>query len=464
MERFDLASLEDLQGVALNLKELIDNQEATVAIVGLGYVGMPLALEFARKGFHTIGIDVVSKKVDMLNNGDNFIEDLKDEEVKEVVEAGMLTATTSFEAIADAHIVFIAVPTPFNAQKDPDLSYIVQAGAGVGEFLQPGSVVILKSTTFPGTTEDYLRPQLESGGLTAGKDFFLAFSPERVDPGNKVFNTANTPIVTGGIDPQSTILASYVNNQIIDDVYMVSGPKVAELEKLLENIFRSVNIALVNELALLCERMGGINVWEVVEAAGTKPFGYLKFTPGPGVGGHCIPIDPYYLSWLAREYDFETRFITLAANVNEGMPYHVGHLVMRALARQPIALKDASVLILGASFKKNVKDLRHSPTEGIIHRLLEEGIDKIDVSDPWAPVYEAAGRTFYHVELTPEKIESYNCVIMVTDHDAFDIDFVVKHAKHVIDTRNMTANVTENREKITLLGAGAPKKKLILEH
>lgn len=464
MDRFDHTSLEGLDGLALNLKERIESKEAKVAIVGLGYVGMPLALEFAKKGFYTIGVDVVSKKIELLNNGENFIEDLLDEEVKEAVESGMLSGTTSFEAISEADVVFIAVPTPFNAQKDPDLSYIVQAGASVGEFLQQGSVVILKSTTFPGTTEDYLRPQLEAHGLVAGKDFFLAFSPERVDPGNKVFHTANTPIVTGGIDPQSTIIASYINNQIIDDVYMVSGPKVAELEKLLENIFRSVNIALVNELALLCERMGGINVWEVVEAAGTKPFGYLKFTPGPGVGGHCIPIDPYYLSWLAREYDFETRFITLAANVNEGMPYHVAHLVTRALARQPIALADSSVLILGASFKKNVKDLRHSPTEGIIHRLLEEGITNIEVSDPWAPVYEAAGRTFYHVELTAEKIEEYNCVIMVTDHDAFDVDFIVKHAKHVIDTRNMTAKVKENRDKITLLGAGEPRRKLILEH
>lgn len=464
MDRFVDSCLTVLDGQALQLKNQIEHKQATIAIVGLGYVGMPLALEFAQKGFLTIGIDVVQEKVDLLNAGENFIEDLNDDEVRKVVENGTLRATNSFEEIAEADVIFIAVPTPFNAQKDPDLKYIIGAGKSVGEYLSPGALVILKSTTFPGTTEDYLQPQLESGGLKAGRDFFLAFSPERVDPGNKVFHTANTPIVTGGIDEKSTILAAYVNSQIIEEVYMVSGPKVAELEKLLENIFRSVNIALVNELALLCERMGGINVWEVIEAAGTKPFGFLKFTPGPGVGGHCIPIDPYYLSWLAREYDFETRFITLAANVNEGMPYHVAHLVLRELARQPVALANAGVLILGASFKKNVKDLRHSPTEGIIHRLLEEGITRIDVSDPWAPVYETAGKTFYHVELTEETIASYNCVILVTDHDDFDVEFVLNHATHVIDTRNMTSGFDQFAHKITLLGAEKSKPKLVLEH
>ncbi len=464
MKRFDGIFPEDLSGMAQELKRKVETREAVVAIVGLGYVGTPLALEFAKKGFRAIGVDVVAQKVDMLNRGENFIEDLDDEEVRAMVQAGRLSASTSFDVVAEADVIFVAVPTPFNAQKDPDLSYIVSAGAAISEYLEAGSLVILKSTTFPGTTEHYLQPQLEKSGLKAGRDFFLAFSPERVDPGNKVFNTANTPIVTGGIDEESTLLASFVNNQIIHEVFMVSDPKVAELEKLLENIFRSVNIALVNELALLCERMGGINVWEVVEAAGTKPFGFLKFMPGPGVGGHCIPIDPYYLSWLAREYDFETRFITLAANVNEGMPYHVVHLVLRELAKQPIALRDARVLILGASFKKNVKDLRHSPTEGIIHRLIEEGIESIDISDPWAPVYQTAGRTYYHVELTPEVLASYHCVILVTDHDAFEMDAVVKHARHVVDTRNMTKDVKEGREKITLLGSAQPKPRLVLQH
>lgn len=464
MKRFEPAFLEKLSAKGQTLATRIEARTPQIAVVGLGYVGTPLALEFAKKGFRSVGIDVVQQKVDMLNRGENFIEDLDDDEVRDMVQAGRLRASNSYEAIAECEVVFIAVPTPFNAQKDPDLSYIEASGNAISEYLQPGSLVILKSTTFPGTTEDYLLPKLQLGGLSAGEDFFLAFSPERVDPGNKVFHTANTPIVTGGINEESTILASWINNQIIEQVYMVDSPKIAELEKLLENIFRSVNIALVNELALLCERMGGINVWEVVEAAGTKPFGFMPFTPGPGVGGHCIPIDPYYLSWLAREYDFETRFITLAANVNEGMPYHVVNLVLREVARQPIAMTDAKVLILGASFKKNVKDLRHSPTEGIIHRLIEEGIEQIDISDPWAPVYETANRTFYSVDLSEDSLAQYDCVILVTDHDDFDIDFVVEHARHIIDTRNLTKHIQHSREKITLLGASKPKPKLVFQH
>ncbi|MEM9987814.1 MAG: nucleotide sugar dehydrogenase, partial [Bacteroidota bacterium] len=347
-------------------------------------------------------IDVSEGKIDKLNRGENFIEDLDDQEVADVVAAGKLTGYTSYEPLREVQIIFVAVPTPFNESKDPDITYIIQASEGIAANLSPETIVILKSTTFPGTTEGYVLPILEGSGLTLGDDFFLAFSPERVDPGNKVWHTGNTPIVVGGTEPSSSTLGALANHQIIEKVYLVNSPKVAEMEKLLENIFRSVNIALVNELAMLCERMGGINVWEVIEAASTKPFGYQKFTPGPGVGGHCIPIDPYYLSWLARAVDFETRFITLAANVNEGMPYHVADLVVKEIAKQPITLAQAKVLILGASFKKNVKDLRHSPSEAIIHRLIESGIGYIDYSDPWAPEYQAAGKTYYSVDLTPE--------------------------------------------------------------
>lgn len=464
MKLFSKENLINLNEEAQQLADRLKSKDAVIGVVGLGYVGMPIALEYCKKGFSCIGIDVSEKKVEMLNSGINFIEDLEDHEVQAVVEQGLLKASTNYEDLSEADIIFIAVPTPFNANKDPDLAYIISAGEGIKDVLRPGQLVILKSTTFPGTTQEYLIPVLNKSGLSAGKDYYIAFSPERVDPGNKVFHTGNTPIVVGGVDETSTVLASYANNQIIEKVYMVNNPKVAELEKLLENIFRSVNIALVNELALLCERMGGINVWEVIEAASTKPFGYLKFTPGPGVGGHCIPIDPYYLSWLAREFDFETKFITLAANVNESMPYHVANLVIREVARQPIKLEDSRILILGASFKKNVKDLRHSPSEAIIHRLMEEGIMNIDYSDPWAPEYEAAGRTMYSVDLTPESLASYNCVIMVTDHDDFDVEWIVKHSNHVVDTRNMTAKITENREKITLLGNAGPKVKFEMQH
>ncbi|WNJ20147.1 nucleotide sugar dehydrogenase [Pontibacter sp. G13] len=464
MKLFQEALLDQLTGNAKDLANQIQSKDALIGVIGLGYVGMPIALEFCKKGFKCVGVDVSEKKVESLNAGKNFIEDLKDEEVADVVAAGLMTAHTDYSVLADADVIFIAVPTPFNANKDPDLEFILAAGAGISGVLKPGQLVILKSTTFPGTTEDYLIPELEKSGLKAGGDFFVAFSPERVDPGNKVYHTGNTPIVVGGIDSISSTLAGWTNRQIIEQVYLVDNPKVAELEKLLENIFRSVNIALVNEMALLCERMGGINVWEVIEAASTKPFGYMKFTPGPGVGGHCIPIDPYYLSWLAREHDFETKFITLAANVNESMPYHVVNLVIREIAKQPVTLGDAKILILGASFKKNVKDLRHSPSEAIILRLIESGIHNIEVSDPWAPTYNAANRVFYSVDLTEESLAEYDCVILVTDHDDFDIPFVVKHAKCVVDTRNMTKDVEEGREKIVLLGEALPKPKLVLEH
>lgn len=464
MKLFQQELLDSLSGKAASLADQLTNKSAVIGVVGLGYVGMPIALEFAKKGFSCLGVDVSKGKIDSLVKGVNYIEDLDDQEVADVIHNGKLKVSTDYELLADADVIFICVPTPFNENKEPDISYIIGSSQGVSTILKSGMLVILKSTTFPGTTEDYMIPELDKSGLKAGKDYYVAFSPERVDPGNKVFHTGNTPIVVGGIDEDSSILGSYTNRQIIDHVYMVNNPKVAELEKLLENIFRSVNIALVNELAMLCERIGGINVWEVIEAASTKPFGYMKFTPGPGVGGHCIPIDPYYLSWLAREFDFPTRFIALAANVNESMPYHVGNMVIREVANQPVTIADARVLILGASFKKNVKDLRHSPSEMIILRLLEEGINHIDVSDPWAPEYEAAGKTFYSVDLTPENLASYNCVVLVTDHDDFDISYVVKHSNAVIDTRNMTKDVTEGREKIRLLGSVPSKDKLVMQH
>ena len=466
MQLFHRDLLSELKGNALDLAQRLTQRESVIGVIGLGYVGMPIALEYCKKGFQCLGVDVSAGKVEALNRGENFIEDLDDAEVADAVAKGLLKASTDYSVLQEADVVFIAVPTPFNANKDPDISYIISAGEGLAPYLNAGQLVILKSTTFPGTTEDYLIPALEKSGLKAGQDFFVAFSPERVDPGNKVYHTGNTPIVTGGIDRTCALLAGHANNQIIDHVYLVESPKVAEMEKLLENIFRSVNIALVNELALLCERMGGINVWEVLEAASTKPFGYMKFTPGPGVGGHCIPIDPYYLSWLAREYDFETKFITLAANVNESMPYHVGNLVMREIARQPVTLSEARILVLGASFKKNVKDLRHSPSEMIMLRLIENGIpyENIDYADPWAPTYEVAGRSKYSVDLSPELVAAYNCVILVTDHDAFDIPSVVTHARHVVDTRNMTAGIEAEAGKITLLGHTQPRMRLVMEH
>lgn len=442
-------SLGDLGKV---LEGKIQDRSVVIGVVGLGYVGLPIALEYAKKGIRVLGVDVSSGKVDMLKKGENYNEDLNDEEIAGVVGQGLLDATTDFGRLVETDVIFIAVPTPFNENKDPDLSYILGSGGEVAKYLQAGQLVILKSTTFPGTTEEYLLPVLEKSGHKAGKDFFLAFSPERVDPGNKVYHTGNTPIVVGGVGEESTYLASLANNVIIDNVYMVTNCKIAELEKLLENIFRSVNIALVNELALLCERMPGINMWEVIEAAGTKPFGFMKFTPGPGIGGHCIPIDPYYLSWLARAYDFETRFITLSANTNESMPLHVAQKVIRNIAEQPIALKDAKVLILGAAFKPNVKDTRHSPSEPIIEHLINMGVGHIDVTDPWVEEYPAAGKVYPSVPLNDEMLASYNCTVMVTDHSAFDPAQIARQSKRIIDCRNFFRDITE-REHITLIGS-----------
>lgn len=466
MKLFDSNSVATLNGDARELANKIENKTAIIGIAGLGYVGMPIALEFAKMGFRTIGVDPSKWKIDHLNRAENYIEDLSDAEVAEVIKNGIFSASTDYEAMAEADVIYICVPTPFNPNKDPDLAYVLSASEGVATILRKGQLVILKSTTFPGTTEDYMIPILEKTGLKAGKDFYVAFSPERVDPGNKTFNTQNTPIVVGGIDDTSATVAALVNSKIIQKVYMVDNPKVAELEKLLENIFRSVNIALVNELALLCERMGGIDVWEVIEAASTKPFGYMKFQPGPGVGGHCIPIDPYYLSWLAREYDFETKFITLAANVNESMPYHVANLVIKEIANRPISISQARVLIAGVSFKKNVRDLRHSPSEAIMIRLIENGITNIEITDPWVggDGYDAAGGKYYSKDISPEMLASYDVVVLVTDHDDFDIPFIVKHSNRVIDTRNMTKNLTEGKEKVVILGNTPKKEKIAMQH
>lgn len=466
MRLFDKSLLDSLSDNGLALAQKLENKTAVIGIAGLGYVGMPIALEFAHMGYQTLGVDPSKWKIDKLSRGENFIEDLKDEEVAAVVKSGIFKAYDNYAPLAEADVIYICVPTPFNDNKDPDLAYVLSSGEGIATILRKGQLIILKSTTFPGTTEDYLIPILNKSGLKPTSDYFVAFSPERVDPGNKHYNTQNTPIVVGGLDSDSSILAALTNSKVVQKVYMVDNPKVAELEKLLENIFRSVNIALVNELALLCERMGGINVWEVIEAASTKPFGYMKFVPGPGVGGHCIPIDPYYLSWLAREYDFETKFITLAANVNESMPYHVVNVVIKEIANQPVALSNARVLIVGVSFKKNVKDLRHSPAEAVIARLMEAGVGTIDITDPWVEGegYKAAGTVFYTKEITAEMVASYEVVLLVTDHDEFDIPMIVENARYVVDTRNMAKDVTANREKIYLLGSSEKKERIRMEH
>ncbi len=438
----------------MNLLDRIAARQFSVAVVGLGYVGLPLAVEFARKGIRTTGIDVDPSKIDALRNGRNYIQDLKDEVVAEVLASGMLTASTDYDAIADCDAIYICVPTPFTPNKEPDISYIVQAAEGIAPNLRTEQVVILKSTTFPSTTEQYVQPILEAGGKSVGNDFHLAFSPERIDPGNKTWHTANTPIVVGGVTPECTKVAAAVNRVIIEKVVEVSSPRVAEMEKLLENIFRSVNIALVNELAQLCDRMGGINIWEVVDAAATKPFGFMPFYPGPGIGGHCILIDPYYLSWLAREHDFVTNFITLAAEVNESMPYYVARMVMRQIAHSPVALADANILILGVAFKRDVDDLRHSPALKVMEILEQDGARKMSYIDPFVPSLNLAGRTYEAVPYSVEAIRAADVVVITTDHTVFPYDEIVANARAIIDTRNATRGASPDSDSIALLGDG----------
>lgn len=437
------------------LEKSIRQRSARVGVVGLGYVGLPLAVEFASKGFETIGIDLDKAKVESINNGRKYIADVEDKKFQKVVKNGLLKAIDDYRCVSSLDVIFICVPTPFTPNKEPDISFILGASKEIARHLRKGQLIILKSTTFPNTTEGYVKPILEGSGLKTGKDFYLAFSPERIDPGNKKWTTANTPIVVGGVTPECTRLASLAMQQVVSRVIPVSGPKVAEMEKLLENIYRSVNIALVNEMAKLCDRMGGINIWEVVDAAATKPFGFMPFYPGPGIGGHCILVDPYYLASLARQHDFHTNFIELAAETNEGMPFYVRNIVTREIGMMPLSFQDAKILILGVAFKKDVDDTRHSPALKVMELLHADGARNISYNDPYVPRVQADGLMFESVELTKGLLQNADCVLITTDHSSYDYDFVVKHAKKVVDTRNATCKVKEGREKIVLLGDGA---------
>ncbi|MCS3642221.1 UDP-N-acetyl-D-glucosamine dehydrogenase [Salinibacter ruber] len=445
----------------------LDTTEATIGVVGLGYVGLPLAVEYATQGFETRGVDLDEKRVGRLNAGDNYIEDLDDAAVEGLVDLGRLSATTHYDGGDEVDVWFLCVPTPVTATNEPDPSYIEAATRAIAPHLRPGQLVVLKSTTYPGTTEDVVAPILrEEGpdGLTLGEDIFLAFSPERIDPGNDEYTTANTPVVAGGMTETGTEMARRALGQIIADVHTVSGPKAAEMEKLLENIFRSVNIALANELAQFCERVDGLSMWEVVDAAATKPFGFMPFYPGPGVGGHCIPIDPHYLSKVAKTHDFETSFITLSAQVNEEMPRHVADAVIETIAREPVRLQDAEVLVLGVAFKGNVSDTRRSPADEIVRLLREKGVGQIRYHDPHVEAYRVPGGEATNgttgavpsVELTPEVLRHHETTVIVTDHDAFDLHLIAEHAPAIVDTRNALGEVDNPvlRDKITLLGAG----------
>jgi UDP-N-acetyl-D-glucosamine dehydrogenase len=406
-----------------------------VAVIGAGYVGVPLATTFAEAGCNVLVVDVVERVVDGLNRGESHIEDVSGERWRRLVEQGLVRATTDYQELREAEAILIALPTPLSRQREPDLSIVEAAAREVAKVLQRGQIVVLESTTWPGTTREILQPALEQGsGLTAGPDFALAMSPERVDPGREDWTTKTTPKVLGGIDPESTRRAADVYRRAIDTVIEVSSPDAAELTKLLENIFRSVNIALVNELAQLCDRMN-IDVWEVVDAAATKPFGFMRFSPGPGLGGHCIPIDPFYLTWKAREFGFYTEFIELAGKVNEAMPYFCRSLVSQALNHHSQkAMKGSSILVLGVAYKPDIADMRESPAVKLI-QLLDNAGAAVSYHDPHVSSFSEHGLSMAGVDYEPER---YDCVVIATDHHSIDYSLLVDRAQLVVDLRNAT--------------------------
>jgi len=436
--------------VASELIGKIQDRRARIGVIGLGYVGLPLAVDKAIAGYEVIGFDIQQKRVDMVNQGVNYIGDVVDDELRQVVSDGRLRATTDYDEIKNLDIVTICVPTPLDKNKQPDLTYIRNSAQEVAKRLHAGMLVVLESTTYPGTTEEEVKPILESSGLKCGTDFFLAFSPERVDPGNKLYNVKNTPKVVGGVTPDCTkVAATLYSNVLQSDVFEVSSPKVAELEKLYENTFRNVNIALANELALICDRMG-ISVWEVIEAASTKPYGFMAFYPGPGLGGHCIPIDPFYLSWKAKEYDYYTKMIETSGVINDAMPEFVVDRVYRILNRFKKPLNGSTILILGVAYKKDIDDMRESPALKVIS-LLEKEEAHVIYNDPYIPTFTLAGKVYNSVPVTTELLTSVDLVVITTDHSSYDYDLIVKQAPHVFDTRNATRNVKHDREKIELL-------------
>jgi UDP-N-acetyl-D-glucosamine dehydrogenase len=441
--------------VSTTLRDRISSRTAHVGVVGLGYVGLPLAVEFARAGFVTTGIDLDVRKVDAVNQGTSYIPDVPGAEVARLVAQGRLRATTDFDAVRGLDTINICVPTPLRKTKDPDMSYIVSAVEAIAKGLQRGMLVILESTTYPGTTEELVRPMLEAGGLRAGEDFFLAFSPERVDPGNPTFNTHNVPKVVGGVGRASTELAAALYGSAIETIVQVSSPHAAEMVKLLENTFRMVNIGLVNEIAQMCDRLG-IDVWEVVKAAATKPFGFMPFYPGPGLGGHCIPIDPFYLSWKAKQSGFDSRFIELAGQINGAMPHFVVEKIADALNRHHKALNGSTVLILGLSYKRDIDDIRESPSLDVMTLLHQKGV-RVKYADPYVPTLSArqwhGGFDLSAEPITSASLANADCVAILTEHRTVDYAMVLEAARLVVDTRNAIAG---EHPHVLKLGAPAP--------
>lgn len=432
------------------LKVKLNSKSAVLGVIGLGYVGLPLAVEKAKAGYKTIGFDIQESKVNMVNSGENYIGDVVNEDLKEIVSSGLLTATSDFTQVASADVVCICVPTPLDSHQQPDISYVKASAESIVPYMHKDMLIVLESTTYPGTTEDLLKPILEKSGLVCGVDFYLAFSPERVDPGNLIYKTKNTPKVVGGITQKCTDIAAIMYESILNaPIHKVSSPAIAEMEKILENIYRNINIGLINELAILCNKMN-INIWEVIDAAKSKPYGFQAFYPGPGLGGHCIPLDPYYLSWKAREYGFHTSMIESSMMINDKMPEYCAERASKILNRCMKSLNGSKILILGVAYKQDIDDYRESPAIRVINELENQGAEVI-YYDKYVTEYHEHGFSKKSIsELTRDILENVDLVIVTTAHTNVDYDFVQKHARAIFDTKNAMKNIL-SRQNIELL-------------
>lgn len=433
------------------LLKKIKDREIIVGVVGLGYVGLPLAVEKAKAGFKTIGFDVQAEKVNLVNKGRNYIGDVVDKDLHDLVESGLLSATTDFSFIKDVDFIAICVPTPLDAHQQPDISYVKASSEAISSFLKKGTMVVLESSTYPGTTQELVKPILEKGsGLLCGTDFYLGFSPERVDPGNVIYHTKNTPKVVGAIGSDATEVIAEMYRAVLDgDIYEVSSPAVAEMEKILENTYRNINIGLVNEICMLCEKMG-ISAWEVIDAAKTKPFGYQAFYPGPGLGGHCIPLDPYYLTWKAREYGFHTSMIENSMIINDKMPEYCVERCYKVLNKQKKALANSKILVLGVAYKNDIDDYRESPALKLIDLLKNEGA-RVEFYDPYIPEFKYHGQIYHGIDkINSDILKEYDLVIIATAHKSYDLEMIQKNSKFIFDTRNAMKGI-KCRSNIELL-------------
>lgn len=435
--------------VYTSLINKIENKEAVIGVVGLGYVGLPLAVEKAKAGYKVIGFDVQAARVEQVNMGINYIGDVVDQDLADMIKDGRLVATTDYARIQEVDAVAICVPTPLDIYQQPDTSYVESSSKEIAKYAHEGMLVVLESTTYPGTTEEIVKPALEEKGLKTGETVFVAYSPERVDPGNKQFKTKNTPKVVGGITENCTKVAAALYRSVLEgDVHEVSSPAIAEMEKIFENTFRHINIALANEMAILCQKMG-IDVWEVIDAAKTKPYGFMAFYPGPGLGGHCIPIDPFYLTWKAREYNYHTRLIELAGEINNSMPEYVITRAMQTLNEDGKALRGAKVAVLGVAYKKDIDDVRESPVLKIVELLEHHGAD-YTVVDPYVKSFRSCNQTVETVELTKELLNEADLVLVTTDHTDFDYEMIAKESKVIFDTRNAMKDIAKPNKYIKL--------------